>query len=160
MDKVNLKFAVVILLIASSAGVSQTSTKLSDLKWMAGCWERNDEKSAMVISEMWMRPVGNAMLGVGRTMKAGKLAHFEFLRIIEDANGLAYISRPSANKEDTTFKMLRSSPGEIVFENAGHDFPQRIIYKRDGENMTARIEGSKNGKLRGADFPYVRVRCE
>ena len=157
----NLKLAVVILLVVSSAGVSQTSTKLSDLKWMAGCWERNDEKSRMVIGEMWMKPAGNAMMGVGRTVKAGKLAEFEFLRIVEDANGLAYISRPSANKEDTTFKILRSSPGEIVFENAGHDFPQRIIYKRNGgENMTARVEGTKNGKLSGTDFPYVRVRCE
>ena len=156
----NLKFAVAILLIASSAGVSQTPTKLSDLKWMAGCWEGNDEKSRMVISEMWMKPSGNAMMGVGRTMKSEKLADFEFLRIVEDANGLAYISRPSANKEDTTFKMLRSSADEIVFENARHDFPQRIIYKRNGQNMTARIEGTKNGKLRGTDFPYVRVRCD
>jgi hypothetical protein len=56
--------------------------------------------------------------------------------------------------------MIRSSTGEVVFENAAHDFPQRIIYKRSGEKMIGRIEGLTNGKLKGIDFPYARVRCE
>ena len=149
-----------ILLLISSTAAAQRVTKLSDLGWMSGCWELNDEKRGMLISEMWMKPSGNAMMGVGRTIKSGKLVDFEFLRIVEDANGIAYISRPSENKEDTSFKMIRSSTGEVVFENAAHDFPQRIIYKGSGEKMTARIEGLTNGKLKGIDFPYARARCE
>jgi len=152
--------ALAILLLISSTAAAQRVTKLSDLGWMSGCWELNDEKRGMLISEMWMKPSGNAMMGVGRTIKSGKLVDFEFLRIVEDANGIAYISRPSENKEDTSFKMIRSSTGEVVFENAAHDFPQRIIYKGSGEKMTARIEGLTNGKLKGIDFPYARVRCE
>ena len=151
---------VAILLLISSTAAAQRVTKLSDLGWMSGCWELNDDKRGMLISEMWMKPSGNAMMGVGRTIKSGKLVDFEFLRIVEDANGIAYISRPSENKEDTSFKMIRSSTGEVVFENAAHDFPQRIIYKGSGEKMTARIEGLTNGKLKGIDFPYARVRCE
>ena len=151
---------IAILLVVSSVAASQTAPKVSELSWMAGCWERSDDKSGMLISEMWMKPSGGAMMGVGRTIKSGKLVDFEFLRIVEDAGGLSYISRPSTNKEDTRFKMIRSSANEIVFENAAHDFPQRIMYKRNGENMTARIEGTTNGKLKGIDFPYVRVRCD
>ena len=151
---------VAILLLIFSTAAAQRVTKLSDLGWMSGCWELNDDKRGMLISEMWMKPSGNAMMGVGRTIKSGKLVDFEFLRIVEDANGIAYISRPSENKEDTSFKMIRSSTGEVVFENAAHDFPQRIIYKGSGERMTARIEGLTNGKLKGIDFPYARARCE
>jgi hypothetical protein len=151
---------VAILLLIFSTAAAQRVTKLSDLGWMSGCWELNDDKRGMLISEMWMKPSGNAMIGVGRTIKSGKLVDFEFLRIVEDANGIAYISRPSENKEDTSFKMIRSSTGEVVFENAAHDFPQRIIYKGSGEKMTARIEGLTNGKLKGIDFPYARARCE
>ena len=151
---------VAILLLIFSTAAAQRVTKLSDLGWMSGCWELNDDKRGMLTSEMWMKPSGNAMMGVGRTIKSGKLVDFEFLRIVEDANGIAYISRPSENKEDTSFKMIRSSTGEVVFENAAHDFPQRIIYKGSGEKMTARIEGLTNGKLKGIDFPYARVRCE
>jgi hypothetical protein len=48
------------------------------------------------------------------------------------------------------------TPGEVVFENAGHDFPQRIIYRRNADGtMTARIEGSTNGRQRGVDFSYT-----
>jgi hypothetical protein len=147
------------LLIFTSFATAQTS-KLSDIGWLAGCWELHDTNRGMLITEMWMKPSGDAMMGVGRTIKSGKLVDYEFLRIVEDANGLVYISRPSSNKEDTTFKMIKSSAIEIVCENAAHDFPQRIIYKRSGEKMTARIEGTTNGKLKGIDFPYTRVHCE
>lgn len=153
--------ALVIIFILSLAIAAQTpQPKLSDLTWLAGCWETNNAKSGLSISEMWMKPAGDAMLGSGRTVKNGKVVDFEFVRIVQDANGLAYIPRPSANKEDTTFRLLRSSPNELVFENPAHDFPQRIIYKRVGEKLNARIEGTKDGKTRAIDFPYTRVKCE
>jgi hypothetical protein len=119
-----------------------------------------DDKRGIQITEMWMKPEGDAMLGVGRTVKADKVIDFEFLRIATTANGLAYVSRPTANTEDTVFPLLRSSATELVFENVAHDFPQRIIYRRTGENLNARIEGTKDGKTRGVDFPYMRAKCE
>jgi hypothetical protein len=154
-------FVVCLLAVFSPIVVSQTAApmRLSGLDWLAGCWEMKNEKRGTLITEMWMKPEGDAMLGVGRTLKAGKLIDFEFLRIVEDANGLSYISRPSSNKEDTAFKMIRSAASEIAFENPTHDFPQRILYKREGDRMKARIEGSTNGKLRGVDFLYTRVFC-
>lgn len=158
-----MRFVLCIALVAAiSVPVfgQVTPSKLSDLGWLAGCWEMNDEKRGLRITEMWMKPAGDAMIGVGRTLKAARLIDFEFLRIVETANGLTYISRPSANKEDTSFASIKLAPNEIVFENAAHDFPQRIMYKRDGEKMAARIEGTKDGKTRGVDFPYTRVRCE
>ena len=146
---------VVAILLLISSTAAQRVTKLSDLGWMSGCWEFNDEKLGMLISEMWMKPSGNAMMGVGRTIKSGKLVDFEFLRIVEDANGIAYISRPSENKEDTSFKMIRSSTGEVVFENAAHDFPQRIIYWKDGADLRARIEGPQGGKTVGEEWRWA-----
>jgi hypothetical protein len=155
---VRLIAAGALLFLSVHAHAQQA--KLADLGWLAGCWEMRNEQRGLTINEMWMKPTGNAMLGVGRTVKAGKLADFEFLRIVEDASGLAYISRPSANKEDTTFKLKTSTANELVFENLAHDFPQRIIYRSSGDRLAARIEGTMNGKLRGIDFPYSRVKCE
>ena len=136
------------------------AAKLADLGWLAGCWEMQNEKRGLAITEMWMKPAGDALVGVGRTLRAGKMIDSEFLRIVETGTGLAYVSRPSANKEDTSFGLTKSSANEVVFENATHDFPQRIMYKRDGEKLHARIEGTKDGKSRGVDFPYSRVKCE
>ncbi len=158
-----MRLIVVSCLVAVFASIAlaqpTTSARLAGLGWLSGCWEMKNEKRGTLVTEMWMKPDGDAMLGAGRTLKAGKLIDFEFLRIVEDGNGLSYISRPSANKDDTTFKMIRSVANEIAFENPTHDFPQRIMYKRDGEKMTARIEGSVGGKTRGVDFSYTRVLC-
>ena len=47
--------------------------------------------------------------------------------------------------------------GVVVFENLAHDFPQRIIYRRNRRRrVTARIEGTVKGESRGRDFPYSR----
>jgi hypothetical protein len=163
MKNYSVRFVLLVsfLAIFSISALSQVSSpRLSDLDWLAGCWEMNSEKKGMQISEMWMRPAGDAMIGVGRTLKAGKLVDFEFLRIIETASGLAYVSRPSGNKEDTQFPLKTFAANAVVFENPTHDFPQRILYKRSGNKMTARIEGTRDGKTQGIDFPYTRASCE
>jgi hypothetical protein len=47
-----------------------------------------------------------------------------------------------------------------VFENPQHDFPQRIIYKRDGaDGLKARIEGESKGKPKAFDYPMQRTQC-
>jgi hypothetical protein len=152
--------ALTFVSLPTIATGQETKRSIQSLRWLAGCWELNNEKLGTVVTEMWMKPSGDAMIGAGRTLKSGKLIDFEFFRITEDADGMSFIARPSANKEDTTFKMIKSSVDEIVFENSAHDFPQRIMYKRNAGNLTARIEGTTNGNLKGIDFPFTRVRCE
>ena len=156
----SISLALFLAAFSTSSVAQGSPPKLSDLGWLAGCWELKNEKRGMQINEMWMRPAGDAMIGVGRTLKGGKLVDFEFLRIVETATGLAYISRPSGNKEDTSFSLRSSEPNAVIFENPTHDFPQRILYKREGTKLTARIEGTANGKARGTDFRYARVACE
>jgi hypothetical protein len=55
--------------------------------------------------------------------------------------------------------MASKSADEVVFENGAHDFPQRIRYRRGGDMLFARIEGTRDGKVRGVDYPYARVAC-
>jgi hypothetical protein len=149
------------LLILGVAGNAQTlSSKIEDISWLAGCWERIDPSKALQISEQWMKPAGGTMFGTGRTVKNGKTVDFEFTRIEQRTEGLFYVARPAANKEDTDFKLIRSGKSEVVFENLAHDFPQRVMYRREGENLFARIEGNRNGKTVGVDFPMKRQSCE
>ena len=100
------------------------------------------------------------MLGMSRTVRAGKTTGFEFVRIVAGESGLEYVAKPSTNKEETAFRLVKSSAAEVVFENLAHDFPQRIIYKSQTDGLFARIEGTQNGKLNGMDIPMKRVRCE
>lgn len=150
-------------IVAACGGILAQSVKSSvaDARWLAGCWELTDATRGIVITEMWMKPNGGSMLGIGRTVRKGVAADFEFLRIEEKGNSLSYISKPRQNDQEIEFKLIKSAAKEFVFENAAHDFPQRIIYKQSGnESLWARIEGTSDGKTRGIDFRYTRAKCE
>ena len=147
---------------ASSAQMTQkqaSNTKVEDLSWIAGCWETKDPAKQRSIVEQWMAPDGGAMLGMSRTVKAGKMTGYEFLRIVSDEVGIKYVSRPSQNVADTDFRLSKFSANEVTFSNPEHDFPQRIIYRRDGDKLAARIEAGTGDKLRGIDFLYTRISC-
>ncbi len=139
---------------------AQDKTKLGELHWFSGCWETKDDAKKLLVSEQWMKPVGGMMLGVGRTVKNGKAVDFEFMRIEQKGNDVFFIAKPRANNDETPFKLIKSIGSEAVFENPEHDFPQRVMYKRQGTKLTGRIEGSNNGKFLGIDFPMTRARCE
>jgi hypothetical protein len=60
-------------------------------------------------------------------------------------------------------RLVRLSPALdtlVLFENAAHDFPQRIGYRRLGnDSLVAWIEGTRQGRTRRVEFPYGRVAC-
>jgi hypothetical protein len=149
--------AVVLALMATGA---QAADPLANMAWLKGCWQAS-EGAEPGSGEQWMGAAGGTMIGMSRTVRKGVTSEYEFLQIRETEPGkLAYIAMPSG-RPPTNFMLLRESASELVFENLGHDFPQRIIYKRDGDKaLQARIEGMSKGKLKGIDFPMKRVSCE
>jgi hypothetical protein len=151
-------FSCISVVAGTCFALHGQDTSLGGFSALAGCWERAD-KSGSVISEMWMKPAGTSMLGVGRTVKGGKTADYEFMRIEQQADGVYYVARPKANTTETAFKLKTASGTDFVFENPEHDFPQRIIYKINGNVLAARIEGTRNGKSMGFDFNMDRVNC-
>lgn len=139
---------------ATDVWAQAPSASIDRLDWIAGCWSRTSAETH--VEEHWMAPAGGTMLGMARTVRSGKTTEYEFLQI-RDVNGtLAYVARPSGQAE-ATFPLKTLTAREIVFEDPAHDFPQRVIYRRnDDGSLTARIEGTMNGQARGVDFPYTR----
>jgi hypothetical protein len=160
MNKCSLACVVLFTLCAAIAARSQTAS-VDTLGWMAGCWELNVPQRQMTIAEHWMKPSGGTLIGMSRTVRGGKTTDFEFIRIVATDKGVDYVARPSSNKEETAFSLVKASATEAVFENLAHDFPQRIIYRNQAANaLFARIEGTQNGKLNGMDIPMKRAKCE
>jgi len=105
-----------------------------------------------------MKPAGGALLGMSRTVKGNRTTEWEFLRIADEGGRLAYVARPSGQAENV-FPLKTLSETEVVFEDPKHDFPQRIVYRRNADgSITARVEGEMGGKVKGVDFPYQRCR--
>lgn len=130
---------------------------IGQLGWLSGCWAAAGAEAGS--GEHWMAPAGDTLLGMSRTVKNGKTTAWEFVQIREVDGQLAYVAKPH-NQPEASFKLASLEGSSAVFENPQHDFPQRIIYKREGDKLQARIEGTMNGKARGKDFPLQRVSCE
>ncbi len=146
------------LLLFTAAALASAQNDITQLSWLAGCWEMRPSPG-LSIEEQWTKPAGNTLLGMGRTIKGGKTVFSEFLRISFVNGRLVYTARIGTNGV-TEFPLLRMTAEEIVFENPAHDFPQRILYRKNGPNLTARIEGMEKDKARYEEFPYTRTRCE
>ncbi len=142
-----------------AGGSAATPADLERMAWLAGCWESAGAEAGS--GEQWTPIAGGTMLGMSRTVRQGRTATFEFMQLRDQPDGtLAFIAQPSG-RAATAFPLLRMGEGEAVFESAQHDFPQRVIYARDGATrLRARIEGQRNGVARAIDFPMTRVSCD
>jgi Domain of unknown function (DUF6265) len=154
------------LLIAACAPLAAAQTPaqtdpLASVAWLAGCWTEQGRDAGS--GEHWTTPAGGLMLGMARTLKSGRVVDFEFMQIRAGADGkLTYIAQPQG-RPPTEFKLLRQpepKQPEAVFENPSHGFPQRVIYRLAApDRLSARIEGTLNGKDLGVDFTLQRGSC-
>ncbi len=150
-----MNLSILLLLVAlAPAETAAPPSSVQDLAWMSGCWASIDGEPGS--GETWTAPAGGTLLGVGRTVKRGKTVSHEFMQIRETGPGqIAFIALPSGQSE-ASFPLVRLSGQEAVFENPQHDFPQRVIYRRNGDLLTGRVEGSEGGETKGFDFPLKR----
>ncbi len=120
---------------------------IEGLAWMTGYWKT--DKRGIVNEECWLAPKGNVMLGLHRdTYEDGRMM-FEYLRIMETANGVVYYATP-LGYETTKFTLTAHSNKDgvrrAVFENPEHDFPKLIRYTLNGDLLTAEAEGIDDGQ--------------
>jgi hypothetical protein len=126
--------------------------QLAALSWMVGGWA--GEEGGSFTEEHWLAPRGGTMLGVNRTVKGGRSAAFEFLRIEARADGLVYLASPGG-KPATAFRAREVSAERVVFENKDHDFPQRVVYWRAEGALHARIEGVVAGTVSAREWRWT-----
>ena len=146
--------ALSLLLVFLPAVEAQTpNPSVKDVAWIAGCWEL--DRNGRHVMESWLPPEGGTMMGVSRTVAGTRTIEWEFLIIREGRGGLEYVAKPSGQPE-ATFTATGASPREVLFENPAHDFPKKIHYTRDGDSLTAAIEGPMNGQSRRIEFAYKK----
>ena len=126
---------------------------IGDLAWLAGAWVgTRGTDGATSIEERWSPPLGGAMLGTSRTVRAGAMRAFEFLRVVERDGGLVYVAQPGG-RPPTEFVLTEISATRAVFANPRHDFPQRITYELSAEGgLAASIGYTKGGRPQRFEF--------
>lgn len=146
---------VIVAMVGFSVGVGAQTTDLSSLAWMAGNW--TGVQGGIEMEEFWQEPKGNTMLGLHRDVKGGKTVSFEFIRIEATPEAITYWASPGG-RPATPFRLIEQKAKRVVFENAKHDFPQRVIYWiSDDGALHAKIEGTMNGKPAAEEWTWRRA---
>jgi len=152
-----LIFSTMLLLALAGVAKPQTKTTLSELSWLTGCWQ--GRQGTAVVEEIWSKPSGGSMLGLGRTVRGNRTVSFEFMQFREDRGSLVFLPQPQGGAR-VSFPLKDYFSGKATFENLEHDFPQRVIYERKGKAlMWASIEGTQNGKAERQQVVMQKVRC-
>lgn len=128
--------------------------RIEDLGWISGHWQMTGKTS---VEEHWTQPAGGTMLGVNRTLRGGKTVAFEFLRIETRPQGIFYVAHPNA-QPGTDFRLTALSATEAIFENPAHDFPKRLVYRRNADgSLTARADGGASSADHAVEFLFLPV---
>ena len=141
--------------IAAAAVADAEEQPIERMAWLEGHW--TGTAGDLRMEEHWTSPAGNALVGMHKDVKAGKLVMFEFLRIEAREDGVCYMASPHG-RPPTSFELIEQSDRRVVFENAGNDFPQRILYwSADPDELRARIEGTVKGEEKSMEWRWIRA---
>ncbi|WP_339862653.1 DUF6265 family protein [Paremcibacter congregatus] len=134
-----MRLFYIITLIAglfstSTTEASATCHNLDSLDWLLGNWRAVQDKA--IVSESWMRVSDHTFEGSGITQYTGvvKPELVETLLLVEMSGAVYFLAKIDSNPRPVAFKTTHCPTGRAVFENADHDFPQRLDYQlqRDG----------------------------
>jgi len=157
MKRTHLNFMVLIL-IGFCTNVNAQKNPSKTFAFILGSWEMQTPKGKIV--EQWSKGVDKILKGKSYRVNAkGDSVLTETLQIRKIGKDVFYCSIVANQNEgeEVCFKLISPKDQIYIFENAAHDFPQRIVYQNQRKNeMLAWIEGELNGKSRKSEFRYKR----
>lgn len=160
MVSILIRLAAVFCACQVAGAQSARAPGLEDLAFMSGCWEGpfSSRGRTGVIEEHYTSPSANVMLGTTRYLIEGRAVQFELTVIRADSAGVNLIPYPGGRASDA-FRLTDGQGARAVFENPEHDYPKRIIYFMDGEDVrVARIDGGPED-TGGSEWRMKRAAC-
>lgn len=134
-------------------GCSGSTLELNQLEWILGTREAvvGDE----LVREVWEKENDSLFVGKSYSISLYDTILTETIDLKPIGGILFYIPLvfDQNNGEATMFQLNSDNPQQLVFENLAHDFPQKIVYYQEGENINAWIEG-KDKKI---EFYFMKV---
>jgi hypothetical protein len=137
----------VILLMSCSGSSKKQFDQLNEMQWLIGNWENNLEEG--ILTEQWSKKNDSTFTGQSYYLKGKDTIHSEKMELTERDEELYYIaSVKGQNKnEPVEFKRTAATENAYTFENPQHDYPQKIVYKKNSDiQLNAIISGIQQGK--------------
>ena len=149
---------------APSAGIVAT---LDQISWLGGSW--TGEGLGGPAEEHWTTPAGGSMLGMFRLIakSTDKTRVCELLLIEQEGEHVVYRFRHfgpghkpwEEPDKPLVFDLIEVSATKAVFESSVQTNPKRLTYRREGDKLTVRVQGEKDGVLgKGFELSFSKTK--
>ncbi len=143
----------------SNNPTSTLQHSLTEAEWLIGKWQNNSPEG--VLTENWIQLNDSLFTGESFFVVANDTLFSESIQIAQQGEELFYI--PTVENQNgglpVTFKLTSATGNQLVFENAAHDFPQKISYTLVGQDsLVAEVSGLSKGKPQTEQFAMVKVK--
>lgn len=137
----------------------QQYAQIKKIGWLVGSWRGTSPEG--VFGETWQMRNDSILSGKGYFVVGKDTVSMEALRLVQEGNKLYY--EPTVNNQNNgkavRFELTSMSDTTMIFENAAHDFPQKICYRLiNADSLVAEISGQSNGEARSELFPLSRMK--
>ncbi len=132
---------------------SAAEPTLTDLAFLAGAWEADDEGRFM--REVWDAPRGDAMVGHFSIVEDGRAVLYELFTVEQEEGALVLRLRhfgrglePWASEASgpLTLPLVEVGAARALFEDPERDFPRRVVYAVEQDTLTVRLEPSESSE--------------
>ncbi len=130
---------------------------LADLSFMTGCWKATHWGGEM--EECWSSPSGDAMAGMFRFLKDGKIQFYEFIAIEQTADGL-YLRLKHFNKGLIGWEETEKSVGGplTALEKNRATFDWLTFERRSDDLLVVSLRMKKGDQVTNEVMEFQRVK--
>ena len=132
---------------------------ISKAAWVIGAWQQLTDKGYTI--EVWKKQSDTDFAGISYFVKGKDTLSAETIRLVQRDTSLFYIPTVKDQNEGkpVAFKLSSITEQQMVFDNTGHDFPQRITYRSvTKDSLYPEISGVLNGLSQAVPFPMTRMK--
>ncbi|MCA6365157.1 MAG: hypothetical protein IM638_19150 [Bacteroidetes bacterium] len=135
-----------------------TYSDLDKFSWMLGSWSSTDDNGIEFL-EHWSKSGSNTFTGTGVAIDVTGDTLFKETLKLELIDGVPYyVATVPKNPGPVLFRLAEAEGRKAVFENREHDFPQRIRYELDAQNvLQIRLDGVEAGKPKVERLKLTRI---
>ena len=161
MRRIFVLVFVIFMVACTPSKTNKISGSLDKFKlthWLIGSWHSQSQDA--LYYESWGQTNDSTLSGRSYSITNGDTVSSEFITLIQRKGQLTYIPTvPGQNQGlPVEFELTHITNKEMIFENAGHDFPQVISYKQlSADSLIAEIAGTIDGNRRAIQFPMRRL---
>jgi hypothetical protein len=136
---------------------------LSQLSFLQGTWRAT--AGGETTEEIWGSVLGDSMVGHCQSVQNKKTTLFELMAILKDGERVVMRIKHFRNgftpwkEEDESgdLNLIKLAKDEVTFQNQRKE-TVTINYKRAGEQLTAKVTVSREGKTNSYPFTYKLVK--